>query len=195
MYYIFPYDDNGNLYLHPYYGTEQTMSNPPSGYSLLDSIEDTDTTAKAAYDACEILQSQQYIVQSGKLVANPAWSDIELANAKQAKAAEMTQSYGAAMAAGFTSSADGTSRVYGWKSSDELNLDLVQSAIDHGIDTFPVAYADINGSPVSIASQTVLTALDKDASTFAWTNTTKRRQLLGSIQAATTVAEVQAISW
>lgn len=195
MYYIFAYNSNGNLYPHPYFGTEQRMSNPPSGYTLLDAIDDTDATAQAAYTACESLQSQQYVVQGGALVANPAWSAIELSNAKTAQTALIEQAYASAMGAGFTSSADGTARVYGWQTTDALNLDLVQSAIDHAIETFPVAYADINGDPVSITDQTMLTALDKDASTFAWGNTTKGRSLLAQIKAATTVADVQAVVW
>lgn len=194
MYYIFPYDNQGNLYPHPYYGTEQTMSNAPNGYALLDAIEDTDITAKAAFDACEILQSQQYIVQSGKLVANLAWSDIELANAKEAKTAEMTQTYGAAMAAGFTSSADGTSRTYIANATTIQDVGLARTITEATYPTTGIEAELLDGTYVTLDYAQMQT-LSNDLQAFYLPMRSKSIKLLGQIKDATTVAEVQAISW
>jgi hypothetical protein len=138
----------------------------------------------------------KYIVQNGQLVLAPGPSDDELlAQAKQAKIAEIESGFEQTIAAGFKSSATGTELIYGWQTEDQIHLQLIQSAIDKGIETFPIDYADINGNPVSIPDQATLTALATDADKFMWAQVKQKRNLVAQVNAATTLDAVNSITW
>lgn len=155
--------------------------------------DSTTPTATTVWDSRHI--SELWTVSNGSVVKSGKADDYQLTVAKQQQSVRIDKAYKMAVSFGFVSSADGTTRTYGWSDNDQRHLDLIQSAIDHQIETFPIEYADINGNEVSITDQTMLTQLDKDANTFAWTQTKKRRSLQKQIIAATTIDDVQAILW
>lgn len=194
MYYIFPYDSSGNLYPHPYYGTKQTMSNPPNGYNLLPAIEDTDATAQAAYAACEALQPQQYIVQDGKLAQNPAWASIQFAQAKAAKQTWLDATLASKVAAGFPSSADGTARRYAIDPIAVGKWTGILAAIVAGIAPATFKVWDVAGTSV-VLTQAQYKQFAGDALAYDNTTQTAYGEKGMQIAACTTQAELDTIGW
>lgn len=200
MHYIFPYDDNGNLYPHPYYGTEQALSNPPHGWNLLPAIDATDTTAQAAYQACESLQPQQYIVSAGVLTPNPNWPAQQLAQAKTTQITLLRAGYMQTLAAGFQATITAGTYTFGWQTADESNLNALQTAVASSYLSYPVQYADVNGNPVSIASASDLTTIEQTAAKFMAAQHQQVLTLIGQVQAITTatpnyLSAVEALVW
>jgi hypothetical protein len=157
--------------------------------------DDDFNKAMTEYDAG---QRHLIVVQNGQLVFNPIPQPTPaelLEQAKQQKATEISVAYDRALAQGFTSSATGTPVTYGWRDIDQLHLQQVQYAIDKGIDTFPIQYADVDGREVIINDQATLTQLEMDAKTFAWNLVKQKRALIAQVMAATTIDEVNAIQW
>ena len=197
MYYVFPYDNNGNLYPHPYYGSEQTMSNPPHGWNVLAAIQATDTTAQAAYQACESLQPQQYVVRNGALVANPDWSTIQLQSAISAQLASITSGLNATLVGGFTSKSTGHTYVTTTNGQTNMEGDLKRFELDSTLTSVEFYTLDAGWQPHTQA-QLQSAFLDggkwKDAQYAQARTLTQQIQTLAS-QSGTTVAQIQAIVW
>lgn len=137
----------------------------------------------------------EYIIQNGAPVYTPIPDSEKLANAQQEQISLIRQGYAQTINQGFQCEIGTTIYTFGWQLSDQLHLVQVQKAIDQGIDTFPIEYADINGNVVSIPDQATLTTLDAKAKSFQWAQTKQLRSLIGQVQQATTVSGVQAITW
>jgi hypothetical protein len=136
----------------------------------------------------------EYTIQSGVPVYTPIPDEIKLAHAKQAKNEELHAAFNNALNGGFVSSADGTERRYGFAPMDRENMSHVANVMALGIAQYPIPYADITGEVVNL-DETQMKQLIMDAQAFNLAQVTKLRQLLAQLQAATTVEQVNAITW
>lgn len=132
----------------------------------------------------------KYIVQKGQLVlAPPIPDETQFENAQNEKLDELQSGYLVTIQSGFTFTVGTSTYTMGWQQdgvhNDQLHLSMTQMAIDKGIETFPVPYADINGNPVSIPDQTTLTALDTKANSFSWNQLKQWRTLSGNVKSLT----------
>jgi hypothetical protein len=134
------------------------------------------------------------INQTPHVIAWDAAIGQTLAQTQTAKKAQLQTLYSQTLAAGFISSANGTSVTYGFSPSDQANMTQIQSAISAGIETWPVDYGDVHGVVVTLTSAQFLT-LETDADRFKWAQVKQLRTLVGNAMAATTVDAVNAIQW
>jgi hypothetical protein len=139
-----------------------------------------------------------YLIVNGAPVKQTQSVDTPtLAEAQASKTVEIQQSYENTLTAGFSSSATGTSYTYAYGQANQLKL--VKLAIDviAGYVTFPVPIPTVDGTIVN-HTQVEYTQFAKDVSTFEWILQNKLHTYIGptgSIQTATTVDAVNAISW
>lgn len=166
----------------------------PTGFTFLGPYDGAknkmDSATQVAYD-----NPQAWLYQNGKFVPNPNYNAaaIALAKAQQNQLAAIDVGYNATLEAGFTSKATGSTVTYGWKLQDQLDLQLVQSAITQGIDKFPIEYGALDGSIVSITDQTMLTQLQTDANAFAWAQKKQKRTLENQVKAQTSAPSTPVI--
>jgi hypothetical protein len=136
----------------------------------------------------------EYTIQNGVPVYTPIPDEVKLANAKQAKNAELHVAFNDALNGGFLSSADGTERRYGFAPMDRENLSHAANVMALGVAQYPIPYADINGNVVNL-DEAQMKQLIIDAQAHNLAQVTKLRQLLAQLQAATTIEQVNAITW
>jgi len=122
-----------------------------------------------------------------------------LADVQTSKVAQLRDMFTQTLVGGFVSSADGTSRTYGYTPtnydhSDQSNMNKIATQSALGITVWPVEYADIHGSPVPL-TQVQFTQLVSDAGKFEMAQTTQLRSLIGQAMSATTTNAVNAIQW
>jgi len=153
------------------------------------SFDETDTTAQDA-----INNPSHYTVVNNKLISTVTNAQL-LAEAQASAIAAIQGGYEETVNAGFQATISGASYTFGWQQMDQMHLMQVQQAVDKGIDTFPMPYADINGNTVSIPDQTTLDELDVAANSFAWAQIKQLRTLVAEAKATTTVAQAQAVTW
>jgi hypothetical protein len=128
----------------------------------------------------------------------PTSDEIEqwyLSALKQQALAQLKAGFNQTIAQGFQCTINGTTYTFGWQMIDQLHLQEVQYAIDKGIESFPIEYADIHGNIVIIPDQATLTALEQKAHSFAWAQVKQFRQLNRQVQSATTPSQVEGITW
>jgi len=171
---------------------DSTMA--PAGFSLVGPYDDDanpmPTDFQAAYD-----NPQAYLYQNNAFVANPNYSTIQLATTKQVQIASLRQGYTQTLSGGFLATIGTTQYTFGWSTDDKTNMLATQEAITGALMAFPVQYSDIYGNPVAIPDQTTLTSLKSTATSFFNTQHQQILTLIGQVNAATTVADVQAIVW
>jgi hypothetical protein len=118
-----------------------------------------------------------------------------LAALKQQAYSQLKAGFEQTITQGFQCTLNGTAYTFGWQLTDQMHLQQVQYAIDKGLDTFPIEYADIDGNIVIIPDQATLTALEQKAHSFAWAQVKQLRQLNSQVQSATTPEQVEGITW
>lgn len=118
-----------------------------------------------------------------------------VATAQQQKMAQLRDMYQQTLDAGFDVAIGSATYTFGWTTDDKANMGLLQQSIDKGLASFPILYADVSGSPVSIPDQATLTEIETKANTFAFAQHQQILTLVGQARAATTVAEVNAVQW
>ena len=152
------------------------------------------TAVMTADEQAAYATPQAYLYQSGAFVANSAYPAMQLAQAMQAQVTAIEAGMNATLAGGFTSSANGTAIVYGYAASDIQHMQGIATASLLNVETWPIAYANIEGAEVAL-TQAQFTQLVTDANTFNWAQIKQVRTLIASIETATTVADVQAVVW
>lgn len=175
-------------------GTVTTSTKPdpnliPAGCAMIGPFETLDATQQAVFDAPAL-----YLYQGGKFVDNPNAGKIQLANAKQAKITEINQACAKTINAGFTSSANGTSLIYGFTDADQTNIAQELNIVNAGIATFPIYWGAKDGTVVSL-DEIQFKQLCKDANGFKWSQVGKLRTLIPQVETATTIDAVKAIVW
>jgi hypothetical protein len=134
------------------------------------------------------------VTQTPHVIAWDAAVGQTLAQTQDAKKAQLQTMYAQTLAAGFVSSASGTSTNYGFAQTNQDDMTQVQGAISAGIEAFPVAYGDNLGNIVML-TQAQFTALESDANKFKWAQVKQLRTFIGQVMAATTVDAVNAVQW
>jgi hypothetical protein len=134
------------------------------------------------------------ITQTPHIIAWDAAIGQTLEQTQAAKKAQLQTMYAQTLAAGFVSSASGTSTTYGFAQDNRDDMTEVQAAIDAGIETWPIDYGDALGNVISL-TQAQFTALESDANKFKWAQVKQLRTLIGQAMAATTIDAVNAIQW
>jgi hypothetical protein len=171
---------------------EITAANTPAGYDSL----------AVPIDSPVVRNQVGWIIQSGQLVAVAPTADELLANAKTAQHTIIENSYALFANSGFTSTALGSSYLYPSTPVDQANLTAVVTA--SLIPTQPANWTALflcaPDTPPLVWNYVAHTAtqihqVGIDALAFIMNMKLKRAQLLGQIEAATTVAAVQAIVW
>lgn len=137
----------------------------------------------------------KYIIQNRELVLTAPPTDAELLEkAKEAKIAELKQTFGVTLLHGFTSLADGTSRVFGFSAEDSTHWDWIRGMTNAPNCPSSIPAKDINGNRLSLSiSQAQQLCLD--AQTFylnTYTHWDSREQ---DAENATTIEEINAIMW
>ncbi|WAH35058.1 hypothetical protein [Alicyclobacillus dauci] len=126
--------------------------------------------------------------------ANPIGAT--LADVQTAKIAQLRNMYNQTLAAGFNVTIGSTQYTFGWTTDDITHMDATQNAVAKGFLTFPVQYADVNGSPVSIPDQTTLDSIESTATKFMTAQHQQVLNLIGQVQSPTaTTSSVNAIQW
>jgi hypothetical protein len=131
-------------------------------------------------------------------VQQPTMDDINqwyLAAVKQQTIATLRSEYTQTLLSGFQCTVGNTQYTFGWQSDDKTNLELTQSAVDKGFLTFPILYSDIHGNPVTLSSQSDLTAIEQAATKFFSAQHQQLLNLVAQVNSATTVSAVEAITW
>jgi hypothetical protein len=118
-----------------------------------------------------------------------------LAAVKQQTIATLRSGYTQTLLGGFQCTISNTQHTFGWQPDDKTNLELTQSAVDKGFLTFPILYSDIHGNPVTLSSQTDLTAIEQAATKFFSSQHQQLLNLITQVNSATTVSAVEAITW
>jgi hypothetical protein len=156
-------------------------------------------TASPVTDYTVTWDGTQFALTSWNLPdPQPTVDDINqwyLAALKKQAFAQLKSGFEQTIAQGFQCAISGTTYTFGWQLTDQMHLQQVQYAIDKGLDTFPIDYADIDGNIVSIPDQATLTALEQKANDFAWAQVKQLRQLNSQVQSATTPSQVEGITW
>jgi hypothetical protein len=171
------------------YAALQPYQRSAVGVLQLDFGQYADNFAKYPYHV-DVTQSPPIIVWD---TANPIGATLQ--DVQSAKKAQLQDLYQQTLAAGFNVSINGTEHTFGWSTDDKANLGLLQQAIDKGVASFPVIYADVNGNPVNIPDQATLDLIEQTASRFAFAQHQQILNLIGQVNAATTIDEVNAIQW
>jgi hypothetical protein len=134
------------------------------------------------------------ITQTPNVIVWDAAIGQTLEQTQSAKKTQLQAMYNQTLAAGFVSSANGTSTTYGFAQDNRDDMTEVQAAIDAGIETWPIDYGDNLGNVVSL-TQAQFTVLETDANRFKWAQVKQLRALIGQAMVATTVDAVNAIQW
>lgn len=137
----------------------------------------------------------EYTIQNNMPVFTPIPDATKLANAQSAKISELRNGYNQTIAGGFSITLGATTHTFGWSTDDKTNLLATQEGITDGDLTFPVHYADIHGSPVSIPDQSTLSSIKSKATSFFNSQHQQILSLIGQDESATTVDAVNVIQW
>jgi len=138
-----------------------------------------------------------YTVQDGVLTPNENLAELQLTDAQIAKTNEIQQSYENVLTAGFSSSVTGTLYQYAYGPLNQLKLMKLALDISAGNVPFPVPIPASDGTIV-MHTQSQYNQFAKDISSFEWTLQNKLHGIIGpggTISAATTVEEVNSITW
>lgn len=183
-------DENGNLLFdengQPIWETE-TIENPDG--------TTTETIVTQTVNETYYLMDNPTIFTKSDIDAVCTYDIVgSLSHAQTLKKVDLHNSYVASLNSPFTSSADNTSRQYGYSDTDQKNMNKLAETIDMGIATFPVPYGDVDGNLVML-DQAGFKQLVTDANTHNWNTINQYRQLVGNVMTATTIDEVNAITW
>lgn len=158
----------------------------PAPESVTSVVEISD----AQWQLC--LSNPGYTVVSGALVAPAAPTTSELlAAAQSAKTSALSVACQAAITAGFTSSALGSVYTYPSTLKDQANQNTAANGSGGGL-----LWCE-SGSTWALVAHTATQAQGVVTSFAAWLNSCQSQlvALISSVNAATTVAQVQAIAW
>jgi len=185
---------DGTIYGSPYLGNADIWTNIPIGTSVLGPISSigADPSVQDAF-----LNPQYYTIEDGVLTPIAAYAVQQLADAKVSKAGMIQQAYENVLNAGFTSSATGALYHFAYNQLNQLKFVKLAIDVASGNVTFPLPIPSIDGTIV-MHSQAQYTQLTKDISSFEWVLQNQLHGIIGpngSITAATTVDQVNAITW
>lgn len=187
----------GEIYTSPYLGNAKEWTNIPDGCMILGPFDETvaSATVKDAF-----VHPNYYFVQKGELTAKTNIGDLQLADAKQAKIAEVTQAYQTELSGTFTSSATGSALVYDFSlSSQQLWKELMEAINANYI---PDTVFPMN---ITLADGIIVPHTKLQLQQIFGEITARKLQIYGKLQSmvtangtimsATTIDAVNAIKW
>lgn len=176
-------DANGNIIA--YYSDEINSSIPSTAIQITD---------EQWQDSVNNIG--KYMIQNGALVTKPPPSDDELlVQSQQGKISDLRNSYNQCLLNGFNVTIGSNTYTLGWSTDDKANLNATQTAVDRSYQTFPILYADINGSPITLSSQSDLDTIEQTATKFAFAQHQQILNLVGQVQSTSDTSTVNSISW
>ncbi|MCL6597928.1 MAG: hypothetical protein K6T81_04240 [Alicyclobacillus macrosporangiidus] len=191
MNYWFLYKSDGTIYGPPYLGNAEDWTNIPAECAgVLGPIPDIDPVATDAWK-----HPNHYAVQNAQLVKTVTDAQL-LAEAKQEKHAYLDQQLAATYNTGFTSSATGTTIAWPFDDQAQNKWSWLLNLVTSGL--FPasgVQVQDINGNRYTITDPNIAKTLCTDAMHFYLKWDQHHYSLTQQVQAATTVDQVNAITW
>jgi len=150
--------------------------------------QDASNFAQYTYNSVDITKNPPVIVWG--VPPQPTLSDT-----KTAKTAQLRTQYQQTIDGGFQISIGGTTITFGWQTSDQVHLSMLQQSVTLGIATMPVSYSDVNGNPVTIPNVATLSAIEIMANKFMFAQHSQVQNLITAVNNATDVASVNAIQW
>lgn len=168
----------------------------PPNNEVIGPYDDSGNNDAPADFVAAFANPQAYLYQDGAFVANPAYdaNAVALAQAQQTQLSAIQAGYNATIAAGFTSNATGQSDTYAIDETAYPKWTGILSVIAAGIGPQTIQVKDLAGNTVTLTADQFKTfALDG----FNFLNAQEQQlwSLEAQINAATTVADVQAITW
>lgn len=188
MNFFFIYNlSDGSHYSH-YLGLAEEWTNIPDGCGVIGPIPSTESIVGDIFQ-----YPHRYIVKDGQLVYS--YTDEQLLAEKQLlKPIELGLAYENALDTGFQVTLGANTYTLGWAENDRVNMNLTQTAIDRGNQTFPIWYSDINGNPFQIQSQTDLNAIEAAATNFYVAMHQQIQELKAQVLSAT-LDTIDTITW
>lgn len=148
---------------------------------------------EAQWQDC-IANNGKYHMQAGALVLAPAPTTAQLlANAQADKMTELKDKCRKTVMGTFTSSALGVAHTYDFDYEAQLNLSAEYADVNADA-TVTVKWKTVDAGDI-IHNATQIKQLFKDGKAWKQSNVDKYRNLRDQVNAATTVAQVQAIVW
>lgn len=188
MPYYFFYDSTGAIKeVHQY--TEPTTWTPtPPNVTILEA-PDTNATAQDAF-----AWPMRYTVVSGVLTQVSTYSTMALHVAQSAQIAGLENSFANALNAGFVSTADTTSRTYALNPLAYQRISGYLSLVNAGKAPTSITWHDVSNNTTSL-TPTEFIQLASDAFAFYDNAYTHLQTQIASVQSATTISAVQAVTW
>lgn len=176
--------------------TSQTFDTSliPSGNAVLGPYDDSVNNNMPSDFQTAYNNPQAWLYQNGAYVSNPNYASFQLVQAKQAQYAYLDSSFAKSIASGFPSSASGTSDTYAIDPVSMGKWTGTLANINAGNVTTNIIVKDITGKKVTLTPTQFKTfALDG----FNYYNTQEQNLWTkeADVEAATTVSDVQAVTW
>ncbi|UWG96771.1 hypothetical protein LPY66_18120 [Dehalobacter sp. DCM] len=167
-------------------------------YIILDSANKVIATREGPSIAEGEIQSDigelGQVMQSDGTFITPEPPPLTFDELKQMKVQEMQLAYQTELTSGFVSNASGESLLYGYNQSDQFNFTKQLNAVNAGIAFYPIMWGTKNSQIVSL-NESQYKQLCSDANAFEWGLIGKIRTLAGRVMTATTIQELEGITW
>lgn len=197
MNYWFLYNvSDGSIYGAPYLGDATEWTNIPQGCGVIGPFPQ-ETASAEIRDA--FMHPNYYTVRNGSLTAVANMADLQLAEAKATKTAQIQQAYQGALTAGFTSSATGSPVQFAYAQKDQDKFLRLSLMVSKGKITFPYSIPNKDGLPIPF-TEAQYEQLETDILAFEQGLETRLVELtapvpIGAIANATSIEAVNAISF
>lgn len=183
--------DTGEIYGAPYLGSVEEWSNVPDGCGVIGPFP-VDSAPLEVVDAFQ--NPQYYLVQDEKLVQIPNYADKVLLDMKNMRINDLNTKCNQTILSGFTSYALGEPHQYDFDEEAQRNFNgtLTMLTVDPTIST--IVWKTVDAGPLPHTKDQFI-QLCKDGFAFKQNMISKYWLLKTKVQQATTIDEVNAITW
>lgn len=191
MNYWFLYNYTTGTITQPYLGNADQWTNIPSGQGVIGPFSQASATA-AVQDA--YTNPQLYTVQSGQLVQAANYTSLQLQQAQNAKIGDLNSKCNQTILSGFASSALSVSHNYDFDYEAQMNFSGMMNAVNASIAPASITWKTTDAGNLA-HTQAQFKQLYADGMNFKNTQITKYWNLKAQVLAATTVSQVNTITW
>ena len=164
-------------------------ASPEVAHGVIVQLDDSVPNALSA-----VSSPSEWRYVTGSFVYAPTPDSMRLPGVRQSQIALLTGGYNATLMGGFTSSADGTVRVYAADPEALTELGWVRNLPQASYPAGGVGARLVDGTHVTLTYAQMQTLVN-DAQTFFLAQRSQRVSLMSQIQAAITISAVQALVW
>ena len=202
MYYWLIYTTTGAIGTHssshsPFLNDQFDANLIPSGFALIGVYDDAtnkmDTTTQAAYDS-----PRAYLYQKGAFVANAAWPAQQLANAKAAQTTALEAAMNATLTGGFTAKTlvggATTPHTYPTDARAQSNFSGLVAAFTANQNKASTTILTLDAGWIS-HTKAEFFGVYSDGDSWKEAQYTQLATLVTKLEPASTLADVQAITW